>query len=70
MATAITERVITESDLVIDNSTKAALSYYDKANEIIKRTYEAMGRSILIETTTIASTINGTTTPVNCIKTL
>ncbi|MCR8559281.1 hypothetical protein KXD93_16610 [Mucilaginibacter sp. BJC16-A38] len=58
MASSITERVITESDLVIDNSTNAALSYYDRANDLIKRTHVAMGRTIKIQTTTIASTIN------------
>ena len=58
MATSITQKVITDSDLVIDNSTKAALGYYDRANDIIKRTHVAMGRTIKTQTTIIASTIN------------
>ncbi len=58
MATEITENFIAQSDLAIDNTTKAALSYYERANDIIKRTHVAMGRTVILQTTTIASTLN------------
>jgi hypothetical protein len=58
MATLITEILIAEANSVIDNSTKTALGYYERANDIIKRTHIAMGRATKIQTTIIASTLN------------
>jgi hypothetical protein len=60
MPTIITESIIALSDNAIDNSTKAVLNYYDRVNDIVKRTHNAMGRTAKPIQTLTASTIHGT----------
>jgi hypothetical protein len=55
----ITEKLVASSNLVVDESTKKVLSYYEKASDIIKRTHVAMGRGVIFQPTNIASTIHG-----------
>lgn len=61
MATEITETLINQTGISIENQTASTLSFYDKVDNIIKRTHTAMGRSISkkVTPTVLASTING-----------
>lgn len=68
METKITEQIIAQSDLAVNNATTTAMSYYERTNDIIKRTHVAMGRTIKYQTTTIASTINGLTITSNTAR--